>query len=115
MVKLLHIQDETDSEAFELGSDALLGHSNKFINKKRTESHKNDFDPKFFTLTSPSFHLQISCIEMKLALPRMSKTYMSRFGKVDSAPCGRGYRNFPYRRGGRSLSRGYRGRGFMPS
>ncbi|XP_053398287.1 uncharacterized protein LOC123560776 [Mercenaria mercenaria] len=45
IVKLLHKQGDTDSQAFELGSNALalLGHSNKLINNRRKESHKNDF------------------------------------------------------------------------
>jgi hypothetical protein len=119
IVKLLHKQGDTDSEAFELGSNALalLGHSNKLLNNKRKESHKNDFDPKFFPLTSPSLPFTDFLYGNETDINKNVKDIqdMSRIGKVGRAPRGRGYRNFPYRRGGRSLRRGYRGRGFKPS
>lgn len=56
-VKLLDKEGERlDSESLEWGTNALalLGQANKLLNCKRKESHKQDLDPKYYPLTSPS-------------------------------------------------------------
>lgn len=57
VVKLLDKEGESlDSESLEWGTNALalLGQANKLLNNKRKESHKQDLDPKYYPLTSPS-------------------------------------------------------------
>lgn len=118
MTKLLDKECEgLDGQSVEWGTNALalLGHSNRLINNKRKDAHKNDLDPKFFPLASSSLPYTEYLYGDESDINRNVKDIqdMNRIGKVGRGQRGRGFRGGSYRRG-RGPRRGFRGRGFKP-
>lgn len=118
VTKLLDKEGEgLDGQSIEWGTNALalLGQSNRLINNKRKDAHKNDLDPKFFPLTSSSLPYTEYLYGDESDINRNVKDIqdMSRIGKIGRVQRGRGFRGGHYRRG-RGPRRGFRGRGYRP-